>query len=76
MLNTTPTETHEYFAEFGIYVNCSIYGTEERTIEATSIEEAKAIAEELADEIEQELSDSEDYEGDDVWVHLDELCEE
>jgi len=77
MSQTTTTEMREYAAEFGVYINCSVIGVEERTIEAASVEEAEAMAEELAREIEEEIiSESPEYKkGDDVWVDLEELCD-
>lgn len=77
-----------YVAEFGIYENCHITGREERTITAASEAEAKAKAEQLANEIEAECLagqraalvangyEPEELPVSDWWADLEEIYEE
>lgn len=68
-----------YIATYGIYLNCSIMGTEEYIIEAENEEEAKEKAKELADSIEKvtraKAPSAYDYDSTDVWASLDDLYE-
>lgn len=68
-------ERNTYTAEFGIYINCSISSIEERTIEAATIEEAKAKAEKIGNEIEAKIAAEapEGYEDADVWACLESI---
>ena len=45
----------EYLIEYGVYVNCHISHVEERTIAAASYDEAKTLANGIADAMEEEL---------------------
>lgn len=67
-----------YNAEYGIYINCHISSIEERTIKATTIEEAKAKAKTLGEEIEADMAATapEGYKDADFWANLEDLYEE
>ena len=64
----------EYLVTLDVYVNCHISHFEERVIDADSLDEAQKLADELADEMEKELSIG--RRGEDVWVNVSDITEE
>lgn len=63
-----------YTACFDIYENCCIYGNDDRTIEADSLEEAQQAAEDLAEEIQSEYEI--EHPKYDWWVTVSEVIQE
>lgn len=59
---------NEYIAQFDYYIDCSIWGRKETSVEADSMDEAVRLAKEWALNEEKALSIS--HRGADIWLPL------